>query len=539
MTQSATSRQSEVDLAEKLITKFYDNTITLDELSQAVRLKWFRLNCFYYIKDKNGLKIKFRPNKEQRKYYIEGHKRDVILKARQLGFTTFKMISNLDTCLFKKNFSAGVICHSLEDAKDIFRNKIKFAYESLKVASINKIFAELHKAGHFQNLFTLPLPLTDKNGAYIFSNGSSIRVGTSYRGGTLQDLHVSEFGKICRKYPDKAEEIVTGAFEAVAIDGEITIESTAEGRDGRFYTTCQEAKKLGELGKEPSRLEFKLHFFGWWENPGYTTDEGIDIPPRLADYFDELKVKHGIELTEGQKKWYSAKEKTQADKMKQEYPSTPEEAFAQSVEGAYYATQFKKIYADKRICKSLNNDAPVNTAWDLGVGDSTAIWFYQRIGKEIHLVDYYENSGEGLQHYFKVLKDKGYRYGDHYAPHDIENREFAGGGKSRKTIAAEGFEIDGVNFSIKFKVVPKIGVDAGIENARTLLDVCVFDEDKCEEGITKLENYKKAWNDELGCFRDHPLHDYTSHCADGFRYLATAEIGTKQPVFFTGIGSAH
>ena len=228
--QSATSRKIEVETAEPLIKKFYDKTITLDELGKAVQLKWFRLNCFYYIKDKNGKKIKFRPNREQRKYYIDSHKRDVILKARQLGFTTFKMISNLDTCLFKKNFSAGVICHSLEDAKDIFRNKIKFAYESLKIESINKIFFELFESKIFKKVFTLPTPLTDKNGAYIFNNGSSVRVGTSYRGGTLQDLHVSEFGKICRKYPDKAEEIVTGAFEAVAIDGEITIESTADAK---------------------------------------------------------------------------------------------------------------------------------------------------------------------------------------------------------------------------------------------------------------------------------------------------------------------
>lgn len=536
--QSATSRKIEVETAEPLIKKFYDKTITLDELGKAVQLKWFRLNCFYYIKDKNGKKIKFRPNREQRKYYTDSHKRDVILKARQLGFTTFKMISNLDTCLFKKNFSAGVICHSLEDAKDIFRNKIKFAYESLKTESINKIFFELFEAKIFKKVFTLPTPLTDKNGAYIFNNGSSVRVGTSYRGGTLQDLHVSEFGKICRKYPDKAEEIVTGAFEAVAIDGEITIESTAEGRDGRFYDTCQDAKKLSEMGKAPTRLEFQLHFFGWWENPEYTTDEDVDIPPRLVDYFDELEQKQGIVTGIGQRKWYAAKEKTQGEKMKQEYPATPDEAFAQSVEGAYYATQFKKIYAERRICKSMRNDALVNTAWDLGVGDSTSIWFYQRIGKEIHLVDYYENSGEGLQHYFKVLKDKGYRYGDHYAPHDIENREFAGGGKSRKTIAKEGFLVDGVNYSIDFKTVPKCGVDTGIENVRAILDRCIFDEDKCDDGITKLENYKKAWNDKLGCFRDHPLHDYTSHCADAFRYLATAEIGVTVPIFFTGIKSA-
>ena len=98
---------------------------------------------------------------------------------------------------------------------------------------------------------------------------------------------------------------------------------------------------------------------------------------------------------DGQKRWYAKKQADLFDKVKREYPSTPKEAFEQSVEGAYYEKQFSKIYKDGRICEGFNNNAPVNTAWDLGVGDSTAIWFYQLIGNEVHLIDYYEQSGEG------------------------------------------------------------------------------------------------------------------------------------------------
>jgi len=536
----AISRANEVALADPLIEKFYARTITLDELAIAVKLKWFRLNCFYYIKVKKGTKVKFRANKEQRQYYINGHTRDTILKARQLGFTTFKMLCSLDSCLFTKDFSAGVICHSLLDAADIFRNKVKYAYEHMRKDSINQIFAQLFATGRAKALFQLPKPLSDKNGAYVFANDSAIRVGTSYRGGTLQALHVSEFGKICRKYPEKAVEIVTGAFESVGIDGEITLESTAEGKAGEFYDIVQEARKLVAAGKEPTRLDFKFHFFSWCENPEYSTDEDITVPQRLIDYFKELEVKYGIKTTDGQRRWYTAKEKTLGDKMLREYPSHPDEAFSQAVKGAYYATQFVKIYAERRICPSLSNTkALVHTAWDLGVGDATAIWFYQRIGKEIHLVDYYENSGEGLQHYLKVMKDKGYKYGDHYAPHDIENRVFAQGAKSTKTLAAEGYLIDGEKYSIDFKVIPRGSIDTGIELARQLLDRCIFDESKCEEGITHLENYRKAWNETLGCFRDHPLHDEASHCADAFRYLATAELGLEEFLLYTGIGSAN
>jgi hypothetical protein len=537
----AISRATEVAQADPLIDKFYAGTITLDELAVAVMLKWFRLNCFYYIKIKKGTKVKFRANAEQRKYYVDGHNRDVILKARQLGFTTFKMLSSLDSCLFNKDFSAGVICHSLLDAADIFRNKIKYAYEHLRKDSINKIFATLYATGRARALFQLPRPLSDKNGAYVFDNDSAIRVGTSYRGGTLQALHVSEFGKICRKYPEKAVEIVTGAFEAVGIDGEITLESTAEGKAGEFYDIVQDSRKMADMGKDPTRLDFKFHFFSWWENPEYSTDEAVQVPARLLAYFQELEGKHGIKTADGQRRWYAAKEKTLADKMLREYPSHPDEAFAQAVKGAYYATQFAKIYAEGRICPSMRNtDAAVFTAWDIGVGDSTAIWFYQRIGKEIHLVDYYENSGEGLAHYFKVLKDKGFTYGAHYGPHDIENRVFAQGAKSTKQLAEEGYVIDGEVYSLAFEVVPKGSIDTGIELVRELLGRCVFDEETCEGGITHLENYRRAWNETLGCFRDNPLHDAASHCADAFRYLATIELGVNEFIVSgTGIGSAR
>jgi hypothetical protein len=491
------------------------DSLSIAEIADALTYKWFRLNTLYHIKNKEGQKVLFQPNQEQEAFYVGTHGRDIILKARQLGFTTFKMISDLDDCLFTPNHSAGCICHNLEDAKDIFRNKIKFAYQN-----ITEDQREIIRMAGYE----LPKPKSDKDNSYVFDNGSSLKVSVSYRGGTLQSLHVSEFGKICKKFPDKAAEIVTGAFESVCANGEITLESTAEGRDGYFYDYCTNSKN--KLPK--SKLDFKFHFFSWWLRPEYEIDG--DIAHALADYFDELEHKHGVTLSERKKAWYSAKWKTLGDNMKREYPSTPDEAFEQSIEGAYYAQQFRKIYADKRICAGLKNDAPVHTAWDLGVGDSTAIWFYQRIGDEIHLIDHYENSGEGLQHYFGVLKKRDYNYGTHYAPHDIENREFAGNGKSRKDLAAEGYEVDdsGQKYKVNFTVVPKKSIDSGIEEVRLLLPRCVFDEVKCEQGIKCLESYRKDWNEKLGCWRDSPLHDWTSHTADAFRYLAAAEIGMRK-----------
>ncbi|WP_016589482.1 terminase large subunit, partial [Yersinia pestis] len=319
-----------------------------------------------------------------------------------------------------------------------------------------------------------------------------------------------------------------------------TLESTAEGRAGYFFDYCQDAEKSQLQGKLLSNLDWKFFFFSWWKNPQYAIDPVEALPQRLVDYFSEMEAKHGVQLNERQKAWYYAKEKTLGDDMKREYPTIPAEAFQQSVEGAYYAKQFRWLYTNKRICKLPDNShLPVHTFWDIGVGDSTAIWFVREVGEEFHIIDYYENSGEGLRHYMKVLKDRGYTYGDHWGPHDIENREFGSDAKSRKELAREGYEIDGQVYSMTFKVVPKTGVDTGIESVREILSKCVFDEEKCAEGITHLEGYRKEWDDKRGCWKDKPLHDHTSHGSDGFRYFAVAKNNKRQEAFSINMRTAY
>ncbi len=135
----------------------------------------------------------------------------------------------------------------------------------------------------------------------------------------MRYLHVSEFGKICAKYPDKAREIVTGAFEAVSTGCFATIESTAEGRAGYFFDYCQAAEKALLQGKPLSALDWKFFFFSWWKNPQYAIDPVETLPVRLLEYFAEMEAKHGVIVNERQKAWYYAKEKTLGDDMKREY----------------------------------------------------------------------------------------------------------------------------------------------------------------------------------------------------------------------------
>lgn len=520
-------RADEVEKALYYVYKFKSRELSQSEFKQAVKLKFFRLCAFYFIKDKEGNKVRFCPNIAQIEYYKNSHQNDIILKARQLGFTTFKMIHDLDTCLFKKNFSAGCIAHNEKDSKDIFRNKIKFAYQNVQP----QVIKMLELLG-----YRFPTPVNDKDNMYVFSNGSSIGVSTGYRGGTLQSLHISEFGKICKKFPEKAKEIVTGAFNAVGKKGSKTIESTAEGKAGYFYEYCQESEKRQLKGVEPASMQFKFHFFSWWMDPEYRVTESVDIPERLKAYFAELKNKFDIDLDDEQKKWYALVEQTQGDDMKREYPSTPKEAFEQAIEGAYYAQQFAKIYKEGRICDFesiglLKNESQVSTVWDIGIGDSTAIWFYRLVGDDIQVIDYYENSGESMGHYIKYVQDtfnkNGWESGSHWGPHDINNREFASKGKTRRELAKEGVEYDGKVYALKFDVVPKLGIMDGIEQARLVLDRCVFNDKQTEQGVKCLEHYRKEWNDKLGVWRDSPLHDWSSHGADAFRYLAVVESRRK------------
>ena len=184
-----------------------------------------------------------------------------------------------------------------------------------------------------------------------------------------------------------------------------------------------------------------------------------------------------------------------------------------AIKGTYYTSLLTAARKDGRITRVPYDPAlPVDTDWDLGIGDAMAIWFSQSLRSgEVRLIDYYEHSGEGLPHYAGVLKEKGYVYGEHWAPHDIRVREL-GTGKSRlETVRSHG---------IAFRIVRDIGVDDGIDAARLLLPRCWFDEEKCRAGLEALTFYRKGYNERLHMFTDTPLHDWSSHGADAFRGLA-------------------
>jgi hypothetical protein len=420
----------------------------------------------------------------------------------------------LDDCLFVPNTAAGVIAHNLNDAKAFFRDKIKFAYDNLPLS-----FRE--------SLDGLIGAEQDASDSLRFNNGSSIRVGTSLRSGTLQRLHVSEYGKLCAKFPEKAQEVKSGAFNTVQAGQSITVESTAEGMSGHFFELCQAAQAHEDGVGHLTELDFKFHFAPWWTTEEYRIDsDGVLISTEDEKYFASLESE-GIVLDAMQKAWYVKKLAQQGDDMKREYPSTPKEAFEASVEGAYFAPQMEKMRKEGRICRIPILDQPVYTSWDLGYNDAMAIVFWQFVGMERRIIDYYESSGEGFGHYAKVLSEKGYIYARHGMPHDADAHMLTKTATTRRQ-EAEDCGIRPID------VVKRIPDEmAGIDASRSYLPQVFIDETRCQRLIACLVNYRKDWDEKLGTWKSKARHDEFAHGYKAFETQAVApQQGLPKPFAF-------
>lgn len=216
------------------------------------------------------------------------------------------------------------------------------------------------------------------------------------------------------------------------------------------------------------------------------------------------------------------------DLSEDQYAQEFECSFDAAIVGAYYGKLMASMDADKppRITGvPYEPTARVWTAWDLGIRDATAIWFAQIVGREVHLIDYYEMTGADLGHYVRELEKKPYIYAGHIVPHDAQAREL-GTGKNRIEVL-EGLQLKNV------QVAPDHRVEDGINGVRVLLPRCWFDKNKCDRGIEALRLYRADYDDKLQALRPRPVHDWTSHAADAFRYLAMTIDGTIDKSGFT------
>ncbi|HWH83233.1 MAG TPA: hypothetical protein VNU71_13465 [Burkholderiaceae bacterium] len=500
-----------------------DRPISLDEaLGPEWRSLVWRLHNLYWIVDEHGKAVKFEPNEEQLDLVQNLHTRNLILKARQLGFSTLIEILELDQGLFNADHTGAVIADTLPNAGKLFA-KVEFAVARLPIV--------LQQA--------LPIKRSNASTTILWEHGSQFYVSTSPRGGTVQFLHVSELGKIARKYPERAAEIVSGGFEAVPQDGVIVVESTAEGAFGAFYDLCSVALKRQAEGAPETPLDWRLHFYPWFKKGSYRLDAALVIV-NDADhkYFNALQAKLGVTIDPGQRAWYVKKRETLGRLMKREYPSTPEEAFEQAVEGAVFGDEMTTIREKGRITTvPLDVSYPVDTYWDFGLGARNPIWLKQRIGMQNRWVKYFDDFGKGLGWWWRHLEtwrmEHGeFRWGRHFLPHDADTQVL---GESVETKAGI-LEAAGMRNII---VVPRvsdktIGID--LMRAKLVADNWI-DREHCAEGIRCLDGYQFEWNEKLGRWSNVPLGNWASHGADAFMQYAQTDDATNNSGTDIGLSS--
>jgi hypothetical protein len=205
----------------------------------------------------------------------------------------------------------------------------------------------------------------------------------------------------------------------------------------------------------------------------------------------------------------------QAQLAEDQYLQEYECSFEAAIIGAIWGTEMRKVSEDGRITKVENQiEVKTHTAWDLGHTDDTAIWWYQVIAGEIHIVDFFALSGGTIEEFVTKIKEKPYNYGKHYLPHDARARTLASGGKSVIEQMAAHLGINNL------AIVPSLTVQDGIQAVRMALPRCWFDADKCADGIEALRQYQREYDEDKKAFRQTPKHDWTSHPADAMRMLA-------------------
>lgn len=485
---------------------------TAEDLARELGNPMWRLNHLYKIIDKRRQIITFKLNPAQEMLVQNLHTRNVILKARKMGFSTFIQLFQLDTALFSPNERCVVIAQDLLTAESIFRDVIKFAYDNLPEVFRSAASTESE-------------PSKSK---IEFSNGSIIEVRTSSRGLSPSVLHISEFGKIAAKDPGKAREIITGAITSVPEDGLIFVESTAEaGEEGEFYNMVKTAKRLEETGKQLWKLEFKFHFYGWHMDSAYVAPPSVAvISPREHEYFDTIESQTGKIITPEQRAWYIQTLMNtysgEQQMMYQEFPSTWEEAFKQSMEGAYFTEQFRLLRKQDRITDVTYDPAyPVCAFFDLGASDQTAVWCIQSKPSGFHCINYLEASGEPFNYFVKALQDFGYLYDTIYLPHDASQRRQQG---YIVTTAEEMFRELAPMWN--FYLVPKTPDKMlAIQQGRDFILNCVFDQTNCKLGISRLEAYRKEFDTRTQMYRSTPRHGPESNGADAFLQAAQARAG--------------
>jgi len=495
----------------KLFTQDAENDEEL--VSKYLTSKIWRLNNLYTVVDKDANRVRFVMNSSQHKVYAASlqHPRLVILKSRQQGISTFWLVSFLDDALFGEDLSVGLMSQGLSESAVLLK-RVKLAWRELPDAI--RQFLELAIS-------------RDNSSEISLSNGSTIYINTSFRSATLQRLHISEYGKISAKHPERAIETKTGTLQAIRPGNTVAIESTAEG-DNLFKQMWDQAieaeVRASRVGGVYAGKDFKPVFLSWLDDPDCVSDTPELLTPKQEEYFDALEEVRGGVIEVEQKNFWVAQWRELDERIYQEYPATPEEAFTKVNEGSYYAQSYLQhvVKRGREVAGLYDSNLEVNVSMDLGIDeeDLFTLVFFQVWEGETRVIDEYTSHGEGLEHYVNVIRDTGYDINWVVCPHDIKVRELGTGISRFRRLQELGVK--------KIKVLPRTSIADGIEAVRRVLPDLWIDPQRCGYLVKCFRNYSKEWDEKRSTWKSKALHDRWSHGADALRYMVMSKVGEQK-----------
>jgi len=493
---------------------FYSTpTSDTDLLENYLPSKLWRLNNIYKIVNKQGKRIKFRMNRSQHKVYAKTlrHPRVIILKSRQQGISTLWLVSFFDDAATRNDHYIGLMAQGTDEASTLLE-RVKILWEELQ--------AEIKQ---YWNLEVV----VDNTKEFSFNNGAKIFVRTSFRSATLQRLHISEMGKIANKSPEKAQETKTGTLQALAVGNTGVIESTAEG-DNAFKEMWDNAYTFtGEL----SGGDFLAVFLSWLDDPDCTSPVQQIATPKQLEYFASLEKELQLVITQEQRNFWIIKYRELGDKIYQEYPSTPMEAFKATKDGAYYAESYvlNVIGNNREVDYLYDTNLDVAISVDLGRNDTNVLNVYQTYQDEYRIIDEYLDSNLPVKPYCDWIKAQPWFTNLTLItlPHDAVIRSMTDN-KTRAEVFEEEMSYI-INEEGQREVYNKVTINVldkndrmdGIDGVRGILPRLWIDR-KCVHIKAGLLNYRKDWNEKMQCFRNEPLHDKHSNPADAVRYMVDA-----------------
>lgn len=492
-------------------------------IAAALADKSWRLANLYMILDEDAQLVPFRMRDEQRQFLADRHKRNIVPKARKLGMSTVIVLDYLDECIF----NANQFCAHIDRTRDDAEAKLgiaRFAWDNgprHPNAGIADIWRGIHKKTQ---------RVTNNDGELAWSNGSSQRAAVSLTGHTPVRLHISEYGPIAAQEPARAKEIKRGSMNAVPQGGLIDIETTMEGGPfGECYEIFDAA--LSSAGRELTAVEWKMHFFPWFNHPSYTLPNRKAEKPLTVEYFEKLERENGLTIAPERQAWYEKTWDIQRENMWSQFPSTPAECVKVPTEGRIF--EHMAVLRSEGRVREFDHvpGVPIITGWDLGVSDYTSGWAVQFVSeKELRWLDWWETEGQGAAAVVATIRRWEAKYGQPIAlnlfPHDADTRSLATTNTYRDVLIQCGLP------DSLIRIVPRIkDVWDGINYVRDLLprswfhtrcDQPRFSQDgtKLPSGVSCLEHFRKKADTSSGVISETYVHDATSHTASAARTIA-------------------